>query len=464
MASISSLGIGSGLDLNGLLDQLESAERQKLAPIVAQQKSYEARISGFGKLESALDAFKEAAAKLADVEGFQAVSSATSGDSFTVSSGTSAVPGRYQIEITQLAQAQSLASDGVADQTAQLGAGTLTITMGTGDAAETLTVDIADGESSLEAVRDAINAENGGVTASIINDGSANPYRLVLTSDKTGEATTMTVSATGSTQLTDLLAYDSATGTGAMTETVAAQNAELSVNGIDIVSESNRVEGALQDVTLNLTATTEAGSPETLTVSRDTEQISDDIKSFVEAYNSLKKTMDELTAFNGPDAASGVLLGNNTMRSVESQLRVVIGGSVEGELNLLSEVGIELTLDGTLELDEETLEELVNDDLDSLSTFFSGGPDGEGLADRLDTTLTEMLGDDGLLANATSGLETTIEALDKRYERTEDSIATTVERYRVQFAEMDMLVAQMNSTMSYLSQQFDAMNAQLGRE
>lgn len=462
MASISSLGIGSGLDLNGLLDQLESAERQKLAPIVAQQKSYEARISGFGKLESALDAFKEAAAKLAEVEGFQAVSSATSGDSFTVSSGTSAVPGRYQIEITQLAQAQSLASTGVADQTAQLGAGTLTITLGTGETAETLTVDIADGESSLEAVRDAINAENGGVTASIIDDGEGDRYRLVLTSDKTGEASTMTVSATGSTQLTDLLAYDGAAGTGTMTETVTAQNAELSVNGIDIVSESNRVEGALQDVTLNLSAETE--SPETLTVSRDTEQIGDDIKSFVEAYNSLKKTMDELTAFNGPDAASGVLLGNSTMRSVESQLRNVIGGSVEGELNLLSEVGIELTLDGTLELDEEKLEELVNDDLDSLSTFFSGGPDGEGLADRLDTTLTEMLGDDGLLANATSGLETTIEALDKRYERTEDSIATTVERYRVQFAEMDMLVAQMNSTMSYLSQQFDAMNAQLGRE
>lgn len=464
MASISSLGIGSGLDLNGLLDQLESAERQKLAPIVAQQKSYEARISGFGKLESALDAFQTAAAKLADVDGFQAVSSKVTGEAFTVSSGTDAVPGRYEVEISQLARAQSLASNGVADQTAQLGAGNLTITVGTGAEAQTLDIAIADGDSSLEVIRDAINAENSGVTASIINDGSDNPYRLVLTSDNTGEASTMTVSATGNAALSDLLTYDSATATGTMTETVTAQNAELSVNGIDIVSESNRVEGALQDVTLNLTATTETGSPAILSVSRDTEQISDDVKAFVEAYNSLQKTVDELTAFNGPDSASGVLLGNNTMRSVESQLRNVIGGSVEGELNLLSEVGIELTLDGTLELDEERLEELVNDDLDSLSAFFSGGVDGEGMADRLDTTLTGMLEDDGLLSSATSGLETSIESLDERYARVEERIGVTVERYRVQFAEMDMLVAQMNSTMSYLSQQFDAMNAQLGRE
>ncbi|SDK93214.1 flagellar hook-associated protein 2 [Modicisalibacter muralis] len=463
MASISSLGIGSGLDLNGLLDQLETAERKQLIPIVSQQKSYEAKISAFGKLESALDAFKEAAAKLASVDGFQAVSSTVSGESFTVSSGTDAVPGRYEIEITQLARAQSLASNGVADQEAQLGAGNLTITVGTGGEAQTLDIAIADEDSSLEAIRDAINAENGGVTASIINDGSGTPYRLVLTSDKTGEASTMTVNATGNTQLSDLLTHN-ADGTGTMTETVTAQNAELTVNGIDIVSESNRVEGALQDVTLNLNELTETGSPEILTVSRDTEQISDDIKAFVDTYNSLQKTMDELTAFNGPDAASGVLLGNNTMSSVESQLRAVMGGSVqEGSLNMLSEIGVELTLDGTLELDEERLEELVNDDLDSLSAFFSGGAEGEGLADRLDTTLTGMLEEGGLLSTTTSGLETTIESLDERYARVEESIGVTVERYRVQFAEMDMLVAQMNSTMSYLSQQFDAMNAQLGR-
>lgn len=465
MASISSLGIGSGLDLNGLLEQLKDAERQKLTPIVQQQNSYEAKISAFGKLESALDEFQGAAAKLAAVKGFQAVSTDVSGEAFTVSASTSAVPGSYQIEITQLAQAQSLASTGVADQTAELGAGTLTITVGTGAEAETMEIEIADGESSLEAVRDAINAQNGGVTASIINDGSATPYRLVLTSDKTGEASTMTVSATGSAELQGLLTYSSdGDGTNdTMTQTVTAQNAALTVNGIAITSESNRVEGALQDVTLNLAAETEAGSPQTLTVSRDTGQISGDIKAFVEAYNSLKETMDELTAFNGPDAASGVLLGNNTMRSVESQLRNVVGGSVEGELNLLSEIGIELTLEGTLEIDEERLDELVNENLDSLSAFFSGGPEGEGLADRVDTALTGMLEENGLLSNATSGLEDSIESLDKRYARVEERINTTIERYRMQFAQMDMLVAQMNSTMSYLSQQFAAMNAQLGR-
>lgn len=465
MPSISSLGIGSGLDLNGLLDQLEAGERQRLTPIVQKRKSYEAEISAFGKLESALDKFQQAAAKLGEVDAFQAVSSKVSGDAFTVSAGSSAVPGSYQVEVSKLAQAQSLASSGVADKEAELGAGNLSITIGQGGEAKTLDIAISDGDSSLEAIRDAINAKKGGVTASIIDDGSATPHRLVLTSDKTGEASTLSVTATGNTALSDLLTYDSASGGNTMTETVAAQNAALTVNGIAIASESNRVEEAIQGVTIDLSGTTEAGSPATLTVSRDTETITKDVKAFVDAYNALQKTMDNLTSYDSETGASGLLLGNSTMRSVESQLRNVIGGSVgEGSLSMLSDVGIELKLDGTLELDEERLDEVIGGELDSLSDFFSGGVGGEGLSDRLDETLAAMIEDDGLLSSATEGLETSISSLEERYARTETSINATVERYRQQFADMDMLVSQMNSTMSYLSQQFDAMNAQLGRK
>lgn len=461
MASISSLGIGSGLDLNGLLDQLKAAEREKLSPIVQQQRGYQSKISAFGKLESALDKFQQAVAKLNETDTFRAVTSSVSGEGFTAAASSNAVPGTYEVSITTLAKAQSLASPGVADKTAQQGsgAGTISITQN----GTTHDIAIADGESSLEEIRDVINAENIGVTASIINDGDANsPYRLVLTSDETGTASEMSLTTSGNTRLADLLTYDSANNTGTMTETVDSSDANLTVNGIAISSQSNRLEEAIQGVTLDLE---KEGTTATLKVSRDNEAITGNIKGLVDAYNSLQKTMDGLTSYDSESGKAGQLLGDSTMRSVESRLRNVMGGSIGGgELNMLSDIGIQLKLDGTLEVDSEKLGDLVATDPESLGRFFSGDGEVDGFADELDASLGAMLDDKGLLDVATSGLEDRIDSLDKSYSRMERNINATVARYREQFSQMDLLVSQMNSTMSYLSQQFDAMNAQLGRK
>ncbi|GHA84493.1 flagellar filament capping protein FliD [Modicisalibacter luteus] len=453
MASISSLGIGSGMDLNGLLGQLESAERQKLTPITAQKSSYNAKISAFGKLESALDKFQQAAAKLNNADAFRAVKSSVTGDAFTAAADTTAVAGTYKISVSQLAQAHSLASTGVADKTAELGAGTMSITMG----GETMDVSIVDGESSLEDIRDAINTKEGGATASIINDGGATPYRLVLTSKSTGTDSAMSVAISGNTQL-------NADGSNTLVETVAAQDAKLSVNGIGVTSQSNSVKEAVQGVTLNLTKTIDAATPETLTISQDSEAITKNIQSFVDAYNSLKTTMDSLTSYNAETGSAGQLLGDNTMRSVETRLRSVMTGSLgEGSLQMLSDIGVELKLDGKLEVNTEKLDELVANSPEGLSRFFGGSETVDGFSDKLEATLKTMLDDKGMLDNATSGLKDRISSLDDRYDRVESSINSTIERYRKQFADMDMLVSQMNSTMSYLSQQFEAMNAQLGK-
>lgn len=464
MATISSLGIGSGLDLNGLLDQLKSSEREQLKPITQQQQSYKSQISAYGQLESSLSKFQDAAAKLNDAELFKGVTSEVTGSAVTAAGGTEAAPGRYDINVTQLARAQSLAADGIDDSTRALNsAGTLTLSVG--DGADTDITIAAD--STLEDVRDSINASGAGVQASIVNDGggfdgsgtAGQPFRLVLTSEETGTESEMTVSFddgdAGTTSELEGLMGDTAD----MTETVAAANAELSVNGIDISSQSNTVEGAVQGVTLSLAEVDTA----TLTVERDNAAVESAVKGFVNSYNQLQSKMADLTSFNAETGDAGELLGDGTLRSVESQLRNALGSSAgDGAFQMLSDIGISLKVDGKLELDEEVLGEAVTTDLEALSTFLTGDDEAGGFAGQVDSVLGRMLGDGGLIANSTQGLEDTVDRLGERYARTEESINDTVARYREQFSQLDGMISSMNSTSSYLTQQFANMNTQLG--
>ncbi|HBU66201.1 MAG TPA: flagellar hook protein, partial [Alcanivorax sp.] len=109
------------------------------------------------------------------------------------------------------------------------------------------------------------------------------------------------------------------------------------------------------------------------------------------------------------------------------------------------------------------LDAAVADNLGALTDFFSGTGESEGLAAQLDATLGKMLGESGTLGNATSGLEDRIEGLGERYLRTEERIDSTIARYREQFSKLDSMIAEMNSTSSYLTQQFDSLNAQLSQ-
>ncbi|KAA0014494.1 flagellar filament capping protein FliD [Billgrantia pellis] len=462
MATISSLGIGSGLDLNGLLDQLNAAERKKLEPIALQQKSVQAKISAYGKLQGALTKLQDAAAKLNKPEFYQSVSSNVTGSSVTAAAGAEAQPGRYDVNVTSLARAQSLATGGFAARDADLGAGEMTINVGSGDSAQALHLRFDAAASSLEDIRDAINAEKAGVTASIVNDGSAEPYRLVLSVDDTGtDAAVQSItfaSDNGDAALDDSLSYG---GTGTMSQTVAAKNAALEVNGITITSQSNQVEGAIQGLTLNLAEAGEA----TVRVERNTLAIREAVGGFVKAYNELRTTAQSLTRFNSETGDAGELLGDSALRTVESRLRSTLSGGVgEGEFRMLSDIGITLQRDGSLKLDEGKLSDIVANSPDQLSRFFAGETKASGMAGKLGQSLDQMLGDKGLLDNAKKGLESRIESLKDRYARMETGIERTIERYRIQFGKLDGLIAQMNQTSDYLFQQFEMMNAQLGRK
>lgn len=443
MSTITALGIGSGLDLSGLLDQLAGAERQKLAPIQQQKTSYQSKISAFGQLKSALSQFQAAAAKLGEAAAFNSVKSNVSGTAVTAAAGSTSQPGSYQIEVTNLARAYSIAAEGVVDKTVDLGAATLTLKLGNG---EERVVEVDATKSSLEDIRNAINAEADGVSASIVNDGSGTPYRLVLASSRTGTESAITEVNFGA--LAGTLTLDTNTE-------VAAENAALTVNGISVSSQTNMVEDAIQGVSLRIA---EEGSA-TLAVESDDGAITKLIEGFVTAYNGLQTNMRALTSYNAETGTAGTLLGDATLRGIQSRVRVAMGaGAAEGDLRLLSDIGISLQLDGTLKIDKTKLEGIVTNDKAALTTLFAGNG---GIAGQMEDTVDQILASKGILDSATTGLGATITRLNERSVAMERGIEATIARYRTQFGQLDSMIARMNSTSGYLTQQFDTMNAQL---
>lgn len=462
MATISSLGVGSGLDLTGLLDQLKSAERQKLSPITSQQKVIASKISAFGRLQGGLTSLQSAFDKLSTAATYEGRTSSISGSGVGVAVTAEAATGSYQVQVTQLAKAHVLATGGVADKTEALGGGTLKITIGNVALPDIV---ISASNNSLEGIRDAINAQNGGVTASIVNDGTApdpdtgaGPYRLVLTSKATGDAAMVDMEVTGgSGRLNELLNSEDVANPDGYKTTVAPKNAELTVNGISITSQSNTVEGALQGVTLTLSA---VGDEQTLTVGKDTESIRSAINSFVSAYNTLVDTTSSLTSYDAKIGEAGTLLGDPTLRSVQTRLRQGLTDSVDSDTyQVLSDLGISLQLDGTLKVDDEELGKALDGDLSAISAFFVGDDSNKGLAVKMKASLDQILDDEGTINTAIEGLKSRDEALDKSYARIESSIESTIKHYRAQFSALDSLIAQMNSTSTYLTQQFNALGA-----
>ena len=465
MATITSLGVGSGLDLTGLLDQLQEAERGKLAPITLQKKQQQTKISAYGQLQTSLNSFQDALAKLNDPKLYQSLSANVRGDAIKATTSASALPGSYRVEVSQLATSGTLASTRVTDRDTALdlqGATAIRLEFGGADAVD---IDIAPG-SSLSAIRDAINAnKDAGVNATIINDGQG--YRLALSSKNTGaDASIASFSFVDTSQSPEVtvagpFAEDAATKR-------AGEDAALTVNGIAISSAKNQIEGAIQGVTLNLAELSIAEgetATSTVNVERDTLKQREAINGFVKAFNDLKGTIGKLTSFSGDAETAGELVGDNTVRTIEGRLRSVLTGGIEGgELSTLSQLGITLQRDGKLEVDDAKLSDLVANNPQALSDFFAGDTTANGMAGKLNTTVEQMLGNNGVVKLAISGAENRVKSLDERFERMEVTIERTISRYRTQFGQLDAMIAQMNSMSSYLTQQFDALDAQLGRK
>jgi len=480
MAAVSSLGIGSGLDLNTLLTGIKSAEQAPLSALQAQQTSYTTKLTAYGQLNSALSTLQTAAAALAKTDMFQGVKAAsTSSDVLTATALSTAQAGSYAVNVTQMSQAQSLAALGVASAstnivsvaspttptTVKFEFGT---TSGTGftlasDATRTKSIDIDPAKSSLTDIAKKINeTDDLGVTASIVNDGSALPYRLVLTSKQPGEASSMRITVSGDTNhpdgdadLSALLTHNPAGQK--LEQSAAAQNTLLTVNGIAITSATNSVIDAIPGVTMTVAKV----GTSTLAVQKDTASAGSAVAAFVNAYNSLQTVSAKLTAFDATSKSGAVLLGDSTLRNIQTGIRSALttaqADPAGSGLTMLSQIGVTFQKDGKLTLDSTKLSAALESKMTGVAQLFSGTASAYGTKlSALITSYTDTTG--GVLTAATKGINKTLDLLGKQYTAMSDRVDATVARYKAQFSQLDVMMSRMNQTSTYLTQQFEAIN------
>lgn len=471
--SMSILGIGSGIDLNEVLDQLETAERMRLTPIKTQQKAINAKISAFGKLKSALTSFNSATEKLQKTDLFNSRQITGNDNFFTAKANSNAALGRYAIKIDQLATANSVATTATNDKTAQLGnddeSRTITIEQANG---EKLEVTLNKDETSLEAISNAINNakithEDGttspsSVNATIVRSG-AGDYQLVITSKETGEQNAITAISSSDQQLNAVMGFDSQNSEqSAMTEVAKAQDAHFSLNGIAVTSASNTIKDVVTgvDITLKEVTTTE----QFLTVEADNLQAQTAIKEWVDAFNQLQSTMSSLTQFTAKDpnsaelnSSNGPLLGDATLRNIDQSIRSIFSKGQPGEISVLAQIGINMDSHGTLTIKENELNKALSTNSDAVAKLFTGDGQTTGIANEVFAKVSSFIDSDGTIDTVTNGLNSTLKSLEKRYDQVNQSIDQTLERYRTQFTQLDVMISSLDSMSNYLNTQFEMM-------
>jgi flagellar hook-associated protein 2 len=473
MTTVSSLGVGSGLDLNTLLAGLTTAEQVPVTQLTNQQSSYNVKLSAYGTLQSGLSALQAAAAALGTASLFQGVTATSSATGVLTASATAtAKSGAYAVNVTQLAQAQSLVATGVASSTAAIGTGastTVTLQFGaisggtlasgtytgatfTADATRPATsVTINSSNNTLGGIRDAINANPAmGVTATIVNDGSSTPNRLVLTSTATGAQSSMQITVSGDAAVSNLLANDPVAIQN-MQQTVVGQDAKLTVNGIAVSSASNAVAGAVQGTTMTLATT---GSS-TLSLANNTASVQAAITTFVTAYNNLQSTENNLSAFNVAAKTQSALTGDATLRNIQTHIRAQLyTPQASGSLTMLSNIGVSFQTDGTLAIDSVKLTAALSNNMSGVQGLFSSATGTTGLGAQLSTLITGFSTTGGALQSATDGVNKTLKSLATQIASAQTVADATIARYKLQFNQLDVLMTSMKSTSAYLTAQF----------
>ena len=446
MASLSSPGIGSGLDVSGLVSQLVTAA--KTAPqnqIDTRRDANGAELSALGSLTSALSALQNSLTSLANGSSFtKFLATASSADDFSAIADATAAGGTYSIDVQQLATAEK-ASSGAFASNASLNTGSLTIKVGT----KSMTVAVGSGTGTLQQLAGAINrdANNPGVTAAVVR--AADGDHIVFTSTKTGAANAFNVTGTGDVAG---LSYDSATGTGGLTAVSRAQDAKLSIDGFDVTSASNAVQGAIQGVTINLTAVSGA-TPDTLTVAADNDSIKSAIQSFVDNYNKLVGTTKTLTAYDSGTGKSGALLGDSTLLGITSRLSRSLGsqfGTSGDAVRSLADLGIKFQLDGSLSVDDKKLGAALSTSPEQVKSLFGNAA---GIGKSLTPMLEGYLQTGGILDGRTDSLNASNNALDKQQSQLDARMDALTQMYTAQFTKLDQLLTSLNSTSSFLTQQ-----------
>jgi len=456
MATLSSPGVGSGLDIAGIVSKLMALESQPLIRLQTREAGFQAKLSGFGALKGALSALQATAKTLATPSTFAGMLASSSDSSvLSVSASSTALAGSYEISVSKLAKAHVVRTN-VDYGSDTFDSGVLRVAIGSG----TPTDITLSGTLGLGGIRDAINGADAGVKASIVNDGTAD--RLLLTSLTTGSAGAVTISAPtsngdGDRPLTDLIG-------GNLTAVQPAQDAEFTVDGLAITRSSNTISDVIDGITLKLLKA-DASTPVTSTVavSRNTAAVSSAVSGFVKAYNDSMAQIKSLTAYDSTNKRASILTGDSTVRSIQSQLAGLVStavSGVEGGISRLSDVGIRVQTDGSLAVDNGTLGTVLADNIDAVAAVFSQTTDdNEGIAVRFGSALDGIVGSTGLIASRTAGITASITDLQHQADAFNLRLTAIEKRYRSQFTALDTLVASMNQTSAYLTQQLASLSS-----
>lgn len=473
------LGVGSGIDISSIVTALVDAEKApKTAQLDRLENATTERFSGLGTLKSALSNFQTAVKSLNQTSLFEARTASSSNTGvLTVSASSTAPAGKYSIQVQQLAASSKVALQSVSGgSAATFNSGSLTITAGS----DSIDVDVTAANNSLAGMRDAINTAglSKGISASIVTDASGS--RLVLSSTKTGEGNDIQVSVaedgvtTGANALTTqaftptvdpgdpeaFVAPNSTAGNGAGGVITKAQSAELTVDGLQIVSASNSITTAVDGVTLNLVSAQSsadllAGKTVDVTVGVDKAGVKTNLQKFVDAYNKLMSTTAQLTSVvqvgEGKAPVTGPLLGDATVRGLVSGIRnELVEMTGEDGVRALADLGITTQKDGTLKLDDSKLTTALNNNFDKVASYLTGET---GLMGRLDKNVDAFIKTDGVLDQRIKGLQATLTGIDKQRATLDLRIAKVQERLVAQYTAMDQLVGRLQKTGESLTNQ-----------
>ncbi|MFK8047107.1 MAG: flagellar filament capping protein FliD [Halioglobus sp.] len=479
---ITAAGVGSGLDIEGLVTQLVAAERAPTANRLTREEfQLTAQLSAFGSFKGALASFQGTLSSLNDVSRFsQRTTTSSDSDILEVTSNGPVAAASYDVGVSQLAKAHSLASGSYSSVTDTVGTGVLTIRFGTTDytspdpgpeayngfavnperGVATLTIDSSN--NTLEGLRDAINESNIGVSAAIVNDGSG--FRLLLNSDQSGEENSLEISVadSGDGNDTDISGLSALAFNAAATnveQTVAGQDAIFTVNGLTINSATNSPNDVIDGVDLTLKDVTGA-TPLSISIAEDREGITELITDFVAGYNSFIETVNSLSSYDAATGNAGALQGDFSARSIVAQVRQTLTNAVDGfngPFSSLSEIGVTTQNDGTLEVDATKLDTVLGQNFDDIVGLFAavGLPTDSGVnyLSSTDETVVNSYAVDitqvatkGQLVGAVSAFPATIDADNDNFTISVDGISSaSIALTQGVYASGDALAAELQS-------------------
>ena len=464
--AITSIGVGSGLDVESIITQMVALEKSRLSPLQSQASLITSRISTVGQIKSLTSTLQEKLKVLSDSNNWATamVAKSSSESVLSASIGAEPTPGNYSISVSQMATPQSMTSGRFTTGHAFDTDGVLSI--------DGVNVQIAAG-SSLQSVVKSINASEANVTATILNDGVG--QRLVLTSKETGSSNAFTLTASGGVQSLDAsriaqskvpnpdpdadpaIPYEDpdASAQGVI---VAATDALATINGVAVTSSSNVFKDTIQGVSFSALTT----GASTLTVSSDAETLQKRVKEFVDAYNALNTALATSTRYDSASNTAGYFQADSSIVSLQNGLRnafspsATVTGISGSAFKKLADLGLEMKTGGAISINEDKLKKVLQENSKEVGDFFSEG--SVGVADKLYAYTRGILGSEGVLETKLTALNSASKRNTAEQDKVNDRASIVEARLRTQYTALDTKMSSLNALSSYVTQQVTQWN------